>query len=95
VAENAFTLKVVTPNEVFFEGPATSVVAPATLGYLGILKNHAPLLTTLEKGRLAYKDERGQVKAFRIDGGFLEVLKNRVLVLTDHAEAAEAPASIA
>ncbi len=88
-----FTLKIVTPNEVFFEGEATSVVAPASQGYLGILRNHAPLITTLAEGRLTYKDESGQVHAFRVEGGFLEVLKNRVLVLTDKAENTAAPAA--
>ena len=80
---NTFLLKIVTPNEVAFEGKTTSVVAPGTLGYLGILRDHAPLVTTLEKGNLTYKDETGAVHAFQIEGGFLEVLKNQVLVLVD------------
>jgi F-type H+-transporting ATPase subunit epsilon len=79
----SFDLKVVTPNEVFFEGKAVSVVAPGTIGYLGVLKDHAPFVTTLDKGNLTYKDESDQVKTFRIEGGFFEVFKNRVLVLTD------------
>ena len=83
MSETSFSLKIVTPDQVFFEGPATSVVAPGTIGYLGILKNHAPLVTTLDRGRLTYKDESGQIKSFRVEGGFLEVLNNRVLVLTD------------
>ncbi len=84
MADTSFTLKVVTPNEVAFEGKTISVVAPGTLGYLGILKNHAPLVTSLEKGKLTYKDEAGQVHTFQIEGGFLEVKNNRVLVLTDN-----------
>ncbi len=77
------TLKVVTPESVYFEGSVEHVMAPGTLGYLGILKDHAPFLTTLESGKLTYRDEQGHTKAFGIQGGFLEVLKNRVLVLTD------------
>ncbi len=83
MAENALTLKVITPNEVVFEGAVESVVAPGKIGYLGILKNHAPLVTTLDKGNLTYKDASGQTRTFPIEGGFLEVLNNRVLVLTD------------
>ncbi len=79
----AFDLKVVTPDGVAFQGQTISVVAPGTLGYLGILKNHAPLVTSLEKGNLTYKDEAGAVRTMKIEGGFLEVQKNRVLVLTD------------
>jgi len=78
-----FDLKVVTPDGVAFQGRTISVVAPGTLGYLGILKNHAPLVTSLEKGNLTYKDESGSVHTIKIEGGFLEVRNNRVLVLTD------------
>ncbi len=89
----SFKLKIVTPNEVFFEGEAVSVTAPAALGYMGILKNHAPLITTLDKGKLTYKDESGEPHVFEVEGGFLEVLKNRVLVLTDRASAVQANAA--
>ena len=79
----SFKLKVVTPDRVFFEGDTVSVTAPGTVGYLGILKNHAPLVTTLGKGNLSFRDEAGKTRAFKVESGFLEVFKNRVLVLTD------------
>ena len=78
-----FDLKVVTPDGVALQKKTISVVAPGTLGYLGILKNHAPLVTSLEKGNLTYKDEAGVPHTLKIEGGFLEVRNNRVLVLTD------------
>ncbi len=78
-----FDLKVVTPDGVVFQGKTISLVAPGTLGYLGILKNHAPLVTSLEKGNLTRKDESGTVHTMKIEGGFLEVRNNRALVLTD------------
>ena len=78
-----FDLKVVTPDGVAFQGKTISVVAPGSLGYLGILKDHAPLVTSLEKGNLTSKDISGTMKTIRIEGGFLEVQNNRVLVLTD------------
>lgn len=78
-----FDLKVVTPDGMAFQGKTISVIAPGTLGYLGILKNHAPLVTSLENGTLTYKDGSGNAHAFKIGGGFLEVRNNRVLVLTD------------
>ena len=80
---DAFTLKVVTPTEVVFEGDVTSVTAPGGKGYLGILKNHAPLVTTIEKGNLSFRSPDGKTQSLKVEGGFLEVLKNRVLVLTD------------
>lgn len=81
--ETPLTLKVITPDEVFYEGRVQSVVAPGTLGYLGILRDHAPLVTTIGKGDLSYRDGEGQTHSLGIEGGFLEVQNNRVLVLTD------------
>ena len=79
----AFKLKIVTPNELFFEGEVEHVMAPGFHGYLGILQNHAPFVTPITKGRLTYRDSSGKSSSVRVEGGFLEVLKNRVLVLTD------------
>ena len=86
MVDSSFTLKIVTPDEVFFEGKAVSVVAPGTVGYLGILKNHAPLITTLDKGNFTFRTNEGKTETFKVQGGFLEVLNNRVLVLTDKIE---------
>ncbi len=84
--EASFTLKIITPTAVFFEGQAVSVVAPGALGYLGILRNHAPFITTVSKGNLTFRDPEGKTQTFKVEGGFLEVLNNRVLVLTDKVE---------
>ena len=78
-----FTLKIVTPNELFFEGPVEHVMAPGHNGYLGILQNHAAFVTPISAGNLAYRDDAGKTTTVKVEGGFLEVLKNRVLVLTD------------
>ena len=81
-----FLLKIVTPTEVFFEGQAVSIVAPGSEGYLGILQNHAPFITTVSKGNLTFRDAEGKTITYKVEGGFLEVLNNRVLVLTDKIE---------
>ena len=81
-------LKIVTPNELFFEGDVEHVMAPGYNGYLGILQNHAPLITPIVKGNLAYRDHAGHTTTVKVEGGFLEVLKNRVLVLTDKVQGA-------
>ena len=78
-----FNLKIVTPDETFFDGAVEHVMAPGSEGYLGILKNHAALVTPIAKGNLVYRDTQGVTKSFWVEGGFLEVFKNRVLVLTD------------
>ena len=86
LTDASFTLKIVTPTEVFFEGQAVSVIAPGALGYLGILKNHAPFISTVSKGNLTFRDPAGKTQTFIVEGGFLEVLKNKVLILTDKVQ---------
>jgi len=81
-----FKLKILTPNELFFEGAVEHVMAPGYNGYLGILTDHAALVTPITKGSLTYRDEGGKTTSLKVEGGFLEVLKNRVLVLTDKVQ---------
>ncbi len=64
------------------------VVAPGAAGVLGILPGHAPLLTTLAPGELLISKD-GERSAIAVSGGFLEVLRNQVVVLADTAEQAE------
>ena len=92
---NTFILKIVTPTEVFFEGQAVSVVAPGALGYLGILKDHAPFISTVTKANLTFRNPEGITKTFKVEGGFLEVQNNRVLVLTDKISASDLNISVA
>ena len=80
------TLKIVTPDQLYFEGPVEHVMAPGFHGYLGILQNHAAFVTLITKGRLTYRDTTGKPATVKVEGGYLEVLKNRVLVLTDKVE---------
>ena len=76
-------LKIVTPNELFYEGDVQHVRVPGEMGSLGILTGHAPLVTPITKGDLEYRAATGKTSKVKVEGGFLEVLKNRVLVLTD------------
>lgn len=81
-------LDVVTAERAIYSDDVDMVVAPGTLGELGILPRHAALLTTLQPGAL--KIRKGAVDVdLAIGGGFLEVRDNRVLVLADSAERAE------
>ena len=82
-------LKIVTPNELFFEGDVQHVMAPGWDGYLGVLENHASFVTPISKGQLTYREADGKTTALRVEGGFLEIQKNRVLVLTDKVAASK------
>lgn len=76
------TLRVMTDTGVAIEEQAVSVVAPGEIGYLGVLKNHAPLVTTLQPGRLTWRNASGQSRSVQVTEGLLEVSHNRLTVLT-------------
>ncbi|HUI09128.1 MAG TPA: F0F1 ATP synthase subunit epsilon [Bacteroidota bacterium] len=87
--ERTFALRIVAPRGVVFEGEAASVSAPGTLGSFQVLFNHAPLLSSLEIGPLKVKDPAGADTHYATGGGFLEVNRNRVVVLVESAELPE------
>ncbi|HEY3934924.1 MAG TPA: ATP synthase F1 subunit epsilon [Gemmatimonadales bacterium] len=82
---------VISPEAAVFDGEADSVVAPAYDGELGILANHAPLMTVLGSGVLSIK-AGGLTRRYRVQGGFLQVVKNSVRILAEHMQG-EADAS--
>jgi len=83
-----FRLQIVTAERIVFDESVTSIIAPGTLGYLGVLAHHAPLLTTLSSGKLTIRrDDR--TRQYRVQGGFLEVSNNVATILADGLEAME------
>ena len=76
---------VISPEASMFDGEADAVVAPAFDGQVGILPNHAPFMTLLGEGRLTVR-RADAVSHFSIRGGFLQVVDNRVRVVTEHVE---------
>ena len=88
-AEGAGTLHVVvlSPEATVYEGEATQVVAPASNGYLGILRGHAPLMALLGEGVLRVDNGRDSLR-FNVAGGFLQVVDDVVTVLSERAAAA-------
>ena len=77
--------EIVTQDKSLFEGPADVVIAPGVEGELGILPNHAPLLTNLDFGILRVR-HKGEEEVFTIAGGILEVRPDLVTVLADVGE---------
>jgi F-type H+-transporting ATPase subunit epsilon len=76
-------VEIITPETVLFEGDAEYVFLPGSEGGLGILNNHAPLISSLTKGSLRVKDASGKEQVFPVLGGTVEVLNNRVIVLAE------------
>ena len=71
-------LKIVSPERIEFEGEVESVLVPGTLGQFEILTNHAPIISSLDKGKVVYALPGGEKKPLEICGGFVEVQKNVV-----------------
>ena len=80
-------LEIVTPEKKVFSDTVDAVTVPTELGEVGILNNHAPLISTLKPGILSYT-RGGTNERMVIAGGFLEVSQNNVSVLADIAETA-------
>ena len=72
------TLKIVTPERVEFDGAIVSIIVPGTLGRFEVLDNHAPIISSLEKGVVEYTTSDNEKKTLNILGGFVEVQKNVV-----------------
>ncbi|QJW91716.1 ATP synthase F1 subunit epsilon [Spirosoma taeanense] len=76
------TLDIITPDRKVFSGEASSVTFPGSEGQFQVLNNHAPLVSTLARGPVVVQTPSGQ-QTFTVDGGVVEVLQNRVLVLAE------------
>lgn len=85
MAGNIF-LEVVTPDSAVVSEDAQIVVAPGSEGEFGVLTGHTTFLTSLKTGNLRYKDASGKEKIIFVEGGFAEVLPNKVTVLAEAAE---------
>jgi F-type H+-transporting ATPase subunit epsilon len=76
-------LEIITPDKKVFEGDVTLVQLPGSSGAFEILKNHAPILSTLEKGTIKVVQEGGKEQLFEIDGGVVENKANKIIVLVE------------
>ena len=80
-------LDIITPDRKVFSGEASSVTFPGTEGQFQVLNDHAPLVSTLARGPVTVATATGQ-QTFTVDGGVVEVLRNKVLVLAEAVLAA-------
>lgn len=79
-------LEVVTPQKAVVSEEVQSVVAPGSEGEFGVLKNHTTFLTSLNAGALKYIDSKGETRYLFVNGGFAEVLPDKVTILAESAE---------
>ncbi|WP_435357521.1 ATP synthase F1 subunit epsilon [Emticicia sp. SJ17W-69] len=75
-------LEIITPDKKVYSGVVDSVILPGSGGGFQILKDHAPIVSTLAKGNLVI-EANGKKETFVVDGGVVEAAKNKVLVLAE------------
>lgn len=78
-------LEIITPDKKVFDGEVKLIQLPGSKGGFEILKNHAPIISTLEKGVIKIQDESGEEQIFEVDGGVIENKANKIVVLVESA----------
>jgi F-type H+-transporting ATPase subunit epsilon len=80
-----FMLEIVTPYRIFYEGEVEMIVVRGSEGEMGILKDHEPFVTPLAIGQVRIKDN-GKFRNAALSQGYIEVLEDKVVILSDTAE---------
>lgn len=75
-------LEIYTPDQKVYEGQVDSATFPGTKGAFQVLNNHAALISTLEKGKVKYRNKKEEEEIL-INGGVVEVLNNTVILLAE------------
>ena len=76
-------LEIISPDHSLYTGEIVSIRVPGSKGSFEILKNHAPIISTLEKGTIDIREEGGKINSFQIDGGVIEAKNNKIIVLAE------------
>jgi F-type H+-transporting ATPase subunit epsilon len=79
---------ILTPERPFWNGQAEEIILPTETGEMGVLKNHAPIITGLDVGAMLIRTKE-QWKSVAVMGGFAVVKRNQVTILANEAEASE------
>lgn len=78
-------IEIITPDRNIYSGEVHSVRVPGKKGSFQVLKDHAPIISTLDAGPVIIADEQDAEIRFEITGGVIEVKKNRIILLADSA----------
>ncbi|MBK9388811.1 MAG: ATP synthase F1 subunit epsilon [Bacteroidetes bacterium] len=76
-------IEIITPDKKVFEGDIKSVRVPGKKGSFQVLKDHAPIVSTLENGPVIMIDQDGNESVYEINGGVIEVKANKIILLAD------------
>jgi F-type H+-transporting ATPase subunit epsilon len=79
-------LEIIAPDKKLYSGEVDLVQVPGSKGSFEILRNHAPIISTLEQGRIKIVDVKGGTTFFEVDGGVIEAKNNKIIVLAETAK---------
>jgi len=85
----SLNVRVITPDKVVWDASAEELILPSSTGQLGILTDHAPLLTALDIGVMRLKVDNGKWTSIVLIEGFAEVEDNKITILSNSAEEAD------
>jgi F-type H+-transporting ATPase subunit epsilon len=84
----SLNIQIMTPDKIFLKQQVEEIILPTNTGQIGILKNHAPLITALDIGVLLLRSQNKWIP-IALMGGFALIKKNQVTILVNEAESAE------
>ena len=76
-------IEIITPEKKVFDGDIKSVRVPGRKGSFQVLKDHAPIISTLEKGWVILRDQTDKEITYEISGGVIEVKMNKIILLAE------------
>lgn len=76
-------IEIITPDRKVFEGEIKSIRVPGKKGSFQVLKDHAPIISTLENGEVIMIDMEGNETRYTINGGVIEVKMNKIILLAE------------
>ena len=76
-------LEIISPDKSIFSGNVKLVEVPGLQSPFTVLKNHDAIISTLEKGKVRIIDDKDNTHFFEIEGGFVEVINNKITVLAN------------
>lgn len=79
-------LEIITPEKKLFDGDISSLTVPGKKGSFTVLHNHAPIISTLERGQIKIVSDHQASREIDIEGGLIEVKRNKIIVLADLAQ---------
>lgn len=88
MSTSKLNLQIITPEKVAYKGEAEQVTLPTQDGEITILANHIPLISVIKHGRLVIKNGSEEI-LMAVWGGFVEVKKNDLIIMTNTAERSE------